>query len=1454
MKRGKHIKKHSSFTRLLSMLLVAVMMVGFSLTGVAAADDRGTSEEALLEIAAAMPSEADQVALETEGETPLTTEAAQEAPLMEALSTATAEETSPEEATTEAVSLEDTAPADVIETSAPVGETEELPSVEVYPEEPSVADIAPDEDTELPTYEKAEETSAAEAIDQTGESPLYARGIIVPVLPAQSFDVTAENGVTVTVYAPEGAFPAGTIMDITPVYSTSTLELIGSTVDARADSVVAMDISFYTDETEETPVDPLIPIYVTIKAAAVAAADDPVVIHMDDGGNTTVVPQQENPAADEVSFVTKDFSIYAIVDTTKRLQYIFHNGNEILATEIVKEGQTLYDPGLVTEYGQTFIGWSYNADETSESNMKSIDGLNTDLGATNWSNVTDMEEIHVYANFHKAYYLRYLSQDDSGHDTVLATEVKRTDASDTDRTVTIMDGSGYVADQTFEGWIDVATGNTYAAGSSYTLNGHLDLYLKVQGRYWLVFDANAGGPGSGVAYTEPQLLTGSAVTQKPADPERIGYDFLGWYTEAEGGTEFTFGQPLTADTKVYAHWEGKETTYYVVYWQQNASDATQYDYVKSVERHAKTGDTVNLLTSDTQTSNIKTDSTPEGALNFFEYNTAKSDTTGKTVNANGTTTLNVYFDRKEITYKFISYGNGTTYGRYGIVNGEFVQLYYYSNRNYSEVGNNDSHNTVYYRTGTGRDARYVEYKGPRYSSVNPASSETSFSGLYGSSFSDWPDAGANSTWTYGGYDFPLPLTVFDPLAAYNGDKPGSFSDTTITFTQTSFNSGYTLTLYIQTEAGEWNYTDKKYVLTTADIQNNGTWYPTETFTGFTVHSYQVRNTVYPNGTWTSVTTSGSIKYENSNVFLRYSRNQHEIHFISEGDNVTSRTEEIKTGVYYDSDISGYGQKADGSWYYEPTNGKDGYFFAGWYEDQACTIPLDLSNAKMPDSNINAYAKWDTYRVRVVLVPTKDNANNDEVTFANNQALAFRVNYSESVSDATINSENAHRNGYRLDGWYIDPEFTTLFPFGPVTKDTNGVDMNYQTTADWTNNTYGDNDGEHENVKGILKLYAKWVLNLNENNFYIEYEVEDGYRTSSTTIPVDPMAYVRDGTNLHTTVAEAPTNYQDGFLFKNWTLVNTDGSLSSVEKLPSDGWDIDTSYIRTRTETDDAGNSQTFYYITFRAVFDVDENNKATMVTFNGNGGVTNDAAAEESVSQAVKVNESFQIKGANSFVRDGYTLVGWAFDQNMTAQAYTTAVKTYGSDYAALAKLGIFVFDEVVAADNLELSKDNNWDPLENTLYAIWRGDPTTVKVTKVVEGNMGDVNREFAFTANYSAYGDDGVTIVSKTASFSLKNGETYELNGVLIGETLTLTETDINGYTVTSSKGVVTISGTQATITYSVEKNGAITVTNNKGVIPDTGIELSVLPFALMLTLCMVGCAGILLRRRSRDGGERE
>lgn len=57
-----------------------------------------------------------------------------------------------------------------------------------------------------------------------------------------------------------------------------------------------------------------------------------------------------------------------------------------------------------------------------------------------------------------------------------------------------------------------------------------------------------------IAYKEDYVATGTIITAPLVIPERLGYDFMGWYTTAQNNVPFNFSTPITSDTYVYPKW------------------------------------------------------------------------------------------------------------------------------------------------------------------------------------------------------------------------------------------------------------------------------------------------------------------------------------------------------------------------------------------------------------------------------------------------------------------------------------------------------------------------------------------------------------------------------------------------------------------------------------------------------------------------------------------------------------------------------------------------------------------------------------------------------------------------------------------------------------------------------------------------------------------------------------
>lgn len=113
--------------------------------------------------------------------------------------------------------------------------------------------------------------------------------------------------------------------------------------------------------------------------------------------------------------------------------------------------------------------------------------------------------------------------------------------------------------------------------------GNDTLTSKVQYLCDITFDLNGGTiNGSGTmdkqtVYSNEKLGTASVPT---TPPQRTGYTFLGWYTQAEGGTKYTFTEAVSSNITLYAHWNAHSHT--VTLENDENKKTNSYDYGSSV--------------------------------------------------------------------------------------------------------------------------------------------------------------------------------------------------------------------------------------------------------------------------------------------------------------------------------------------------------------------------------------------------------------------------------------------------------------------------------------------------------------------------------------------------------------------------------------------------------------------------------------------------------------------------------------------------------------------------------------------------------------------------------------------------------------------------------------------------------------------------------------------------------
>ena len=111
----------------------------------------------------------------------------------------------------------------------------------------------------------------------------------------------------------------------------------------------------------------------------------------------------------------------------------------------------------------------------------------------------------------------------------------------------------------FDGWFK-ADGNKWneaedTVTGDITLTAHwTEITVKVTVSFYLGIEAEES------TYDTMDVEQDHALSAFPAQPTREGYDFVGWFTQKEGGTEWTLTTPVTEDVDLYAHWTLKSFT------------------------------------------------------------------------------------------------------------------------------------------------------------------------------------------------------------------------------------------------------------------------------------------------------------------------------------------------------------------------------------------------------------------------------------------------------------------------------------------------------------------------------------------------------------------------------------------------------------------------------------------------------------------------------------------------------------------------------------------------------------------------------------------------------------------------------------------------------------------------------------------------------------------------------
>lgn len=580
-------------------------------------------------------------------------------------------------------------------------------------------------------------------------------------------------------------------------------------------------------------------------------------------------------------------SVNPVETPDTHITFKFYNGETLLDSQVVNDDGQLTAPATpAIESGRKFLGW-YAVDANGQLEAQEFDF------STAYTNYSGRSEVKVMAKIEAVFYVYFMTVDGQVHSTAIANAVNGfkvalpTDYEPNGKVVT-----GWTANDA------VFTADTVVTADTY-------VYPVTEDCYWVTFNTTGGSMVASRSVTKGDTLDLRGVTA----PTRTGYSFKGWSATADGANVVTSIAP-TADTTLYAVWEGDNVTYTVVYWGENpnntATENIPFDTLLGTEsKTAKVGTTVTGSASTASNNTIK---------NYFTYHSSDS----AVVKADNSTVINVYYTRRSFSVTF----DLGIIGRKSMIIGDIT---------YSSGWNA----TKYVLT-----AKYEQ----NIESLWPTASNFSS----GSNFSGWSVDGLDGTAT------SKRVTMTADLCSSSGKTAKANYDASCldhlyymfeSFDQTSPANGNERKQYGNV------YYDKSDAYSQDANSGGGNWRQKE-ITGMTA-----------SGKHTDVIDSAWFEPTERNVFLYYTRNEYDFIKNNYG---TVASEKVKFGASL-ADKGGEPARPAGfsenavfkGWYEVPV---------GQITDS--TLPYDFTGKTMPASKLTLFAYWVEKPVTLtVQVPT-----------------------------------------------------------------------------------------------------------------------------------------------------------------------------------------------------------------------------------------------------------------------------------------------------------------------------------------------------------------------------------------------------------------------------------------------------------------------------------------------------
>ena len=1154
---------------------------------------------------------------------------------------------------------------------------------------------------------KTEETKTEEASEDDAEADPDPETEVKEELPEYpAFDESATAGnVTVHATAAEGVLPRDSKLVVKNVARKAILNAVEDTVSEKnkeMDSAVALDITIQNKDGVE--IQPNGSVNISFENAAVNGDEINVYHVTDDASAVTEV------ATNTQSFDANHFSIYVITGEKNVPLTTFNfvaNGKSV-STQTVKTGDTLITPTAPDMDGKVFVGW-YDGETKFED-------FNTAL------TITETTTREITAKYEDALYVYFYNP--AGTQIMRTEKVSDHDAHD-------FTNVSYEVDATHKivGWAAKKNGTENIADKITVPDGStsVNVYAIIKEGYWISFDSDGGS----IIDSQFVLHGDKLVLNENTNPTKPGYTFAGWYN---GLSKVENGATVTSPMTLKAHWNAAQVSYTINYWQQkvtddkNATDAQKtYEYVEAVTKKATTGTKISATNSKTYKG--------------FKYN-ANNSSKNVEISGDGTTIINVYYDRVLCTVNF-----------------------------------------------------YVD-KGYYWSDWQISKTVT---GLYGANLPE----GAWDTSTYFWYQTKnggggcVLLTSFDFESAGYADNQDNIKEngvvTTCNFYGFEDNLQYKINYYNEQADGTF-----KLVQTIWKESKRLSVY--EKYAGYVLYKYSTDENARTDALYwknkKDVTEGKSV--EGSTINIASKLKTYSLSYYNY--NSVTKTEK---NIKYTASLKSYDNYTPA----RPSELPSYYVFGGWYKDKACTTKFDFNTEKMPNANLQIYAKWTAKKINLTYnlntpdgTSKKVNRDVDAGTIANTvlPSATTTSDYSFAgwyyadgngniTSDAYNTNEAITKDTSVIGKWLYNGELKVVYD--PGTEGTNAkvptdsniyaggakvtVTKNATTTSKkkflgWKlkGNLYHPGDAfevnkDLANDKNVITLTAIW-----------------GNEESSTTMSYDPGSG-------RGSVQTVPVKNNESVTLKSEKDLGYQAPKTEGKEYYFAGW---------ATSMDDAINGKATYAAGQSVHVDVDGENvlyatwiEKTVITLVAN-------------SNTVTYNGEVQSIEGFKDVTDGYTITGLSakatgtdFGEYKTEIKGTAKVTKDGKDVTEKVVVNVVPGQLTISKREVKLTSETASKPYDGTPLtrpdvkmtgSFVNGEVSDIKATgSVTNVEEGSVTNTITYKTE-NKFNPDNYSIVVKEGKLSITpvtDNVLVEIKGKTKTETYNGNTHEVEGYEYT-------------------------------------------------------------------------